>query len=137
MWRISRARARWVVPVAVVGTLAMGGVAFATIPDSGQAIHGCYKKSGGSLRVIDSSVTNCDKAETALNWNLSGPPGVNGTNGAPGISGYEMVVKEQSETAAGFFGSVSVTCPLGKKVLGGGAIATTTGGGVQDGYKVT
>jgi hypothetical protein len=90
MWRITRTRARWVVPVAAVGLLAMGGVAFATIPDSGQVIHGCYRRSGGALRVIDNSVTNCDKGETALTWNVSGPAGTNGTNGtngAPGISG--------------------------------------------------
>src|SRR4051812_22172147 len=101
MWGISRARARWVVPAAVVGTLAMGGVAFASMPDSGRAIDGCYDKSGGSPRGTESSRRNCDKAQPGLNWNLSGPRGASGTDGTPGSSGSEMVAKEQSESPAG------------------------------------
>jgi hypothetical protein len=38
-------------------------------------IHACYSKSGGALRVIDSSVTNCKSGETSLTWNQSGPTG--------------------------------------------------------------
>jgi hypothetical protein len=130
MWLISHARARWVVPVAAVGVLAMGGVAFAAIPDSNGVIHGCFKKAGGNLRVVDSA-SNCDKqSESSIDWNSTGP------QGAPGISGYQIVTKEQPESALGFFGSVSVNCPTGKKVLGGGALAVTADGGVQDGYQV-
>jgi hypothetical protein len=39
--------------------LVVAGVAYATIPASSGAIHGCYARSGGSLRVIDATVTNC------------------------------------------------------------------------------
>ena len=55
-----------VVAVVAAALLVVAGVAYATIPDSGGVIHGCYSKSGGSLRVIDASVTNCSKSETAL-----------------------------------------------------------------------
>jgi hypothetical protein len=34
----------------------------ASIPDSQGVIHGCYNKSGGTLRVIDSTVTACTPA---------------------------------------------------------------------------
>jgi hypothetical protein len=68
--------------------LAAGGIAYATIPDSGGVIHGCYAKSGGSLRVIDDSVTNCKSTETALNWNIQGQQGPVGPAGPQGLQGF-------------------------------------------------
>ena len=76
-----------VVAVAAAALLAVAGVAYATIPDSGGVIHGCYSKSGGSLRVIDASVTNCSKSETALDWNVQGQQGPQGPQGATGPQG--------------------------------------------------
>ncbi len=38
-------------------------------------ISGCYTKSGGTLRVIDSSTGKCSAKETALNWNVEGAQG--------------------------------------------------------------
>ena len=61
--------------------LAAGGVAYATIPDSSGAIHGCYARSGGSLRVIDATVTNCKTGETSLDWNVQGQQGPQGHRG--------------------------------------------------------
>ena len=61
--------------------LVVGGVAYATIPDSSGAIHGCYARSGGSLRVIDVSVTNCKTGETSLDWNVQGQQGPQGSQG--------------------------------------------------------
>ncbi len=66
---------------------ASAGVAWATIPGNDGVIHGCYLKSGGTLRVIDASVTNCKRGEVALDWNQSGPQGPPGTAGVPG-AGY-------------------------------------------------
>jgi hypothetical protein len=54
--------------------VALGGVAYATIPDSNGTIHGCYQKNGGSLRVVESS-SDCRSSEQALDWNQQGPPG--------------------------------------------------------------
>ena len=75
----------------LVGTTVLlalfAGVAYATIPGSDGVIRGCYAKSGGTLRVIDSSVTNCKSSETALNWNVAGPAGPAGADGAPGPAG--------------------------------------------------
>jgi hypothetical protein len=66
-------RMRIIVLAAVALGLAAGvGVATGAIPDSGGVIHGCYTKSGGSLRVIDSTVTNCKSTETSLTWNQGG-----------------------------------------------------------------
>jgi hypothetical protein len=54
--------------------IAIGGVAFATIPDSSGTIHGCYQKGVGSLRVVESAA-DCRTNETAISWNQEGRPG--------------------------------------------------------------
>ena len=75
---------------ALIGCVVIaGGLAFATIPDGGGVIHGCYSKSGGSLRVIDASVTNCGKSETSLNWGVTGPQGPQGIQGPAGAQGAQ------------------------------------------------
>lgn len=73
--------------LALVLTGAVGAaVAYATIPN-GETINGCYTRSGGSLRVIDASVTKCGSKETALAWNVQGPAGPQGPQGATGPQG--------------------------------------------------
>jgi hypothetical protein len=71
---------------AIVALLAAGGIAYATIPNDG-VIHSCYARSGGSLRVIDASVTNCSSKETSLNWNVQGVQGLVGPSGPQGSAG--------------------------------------------------
>jgi hypothetical protein len=66
--------------------LTLAGVAYATIPNDA-TIHGCYARSGGSLRVIDASVTNCKSGETSLDWNVQGPTGPTGPTGPQGATG--------------------------------------------------
>ncbi len=67
--------------------------ATAAIPGPGGVIAGCYVKSGGVLRVIDSSVTTCKSNETSLDWNQTGaagpagPAGPTGPTGSPGPTG--------------------------------------------------
>ena len=73
--------------VAAFGLLAVASVAYATIPDSSGTIHGCYAKSGGSLRVIDATVTGCKSGETSLDWNVQGQPGPQGPEGPAGPQG--------------------------------------------------
>jgi hypothetical protein len=69
----------------------LGGVAYATIPDGGGVIHGCYAKSGGALRVIDNTVTNCKTGETALQWGVQGPQGPQGLQGPQGVQGQQGI----------------------------------------------
>jgi Type VI secretion system effector, Hcp len=92
-------KAAALVAVGVVGGAA--AVAVATVPDSSGVIHACVKVSGTvpdpsapNVRVIDPSAgQQCSPAgvpagpETALNWNVTGPPGTPGTPGAPGPPG--------------------------------------------------
>jgi collagen triple helix repeat protein len=70
--------------IVIAGALA---VVHTAIPDSAGVIHACYTKSGGSLRVIDSSVTSCGQNETALTWNNVGPRGPQGLPGSQGPQG--------------------------------------------------
>ena len=51
-------------------------------------IHGCFKKSGGDLRILARG-TSCNPSETPISWNLSGPQGPAGPTGPPGPQGPE------------------------------------------------
>jgi hypothetical protein len=66
--------------------IAIGGVAFAAIPDSGGTIHGCYNKSNGNLRAVESP-SDCRKSENPIAWNERGPVGATGAPGPPGPPG--------------------------------------------------
>ncbi|HEV7525867.1 MAG TPA: hypothetical protein VGP92_12935 [Acidimicrobiia bacterium] len=60
-----------------------------------------------------------------------------GAIGAGIFKNYQVVTKVQVEAAdLAFFGGISVACPTGKKVLGGGGSATTLDGGTSGGYNV-
>ena len=73
--------------------LAVGGVAFASVPDSTGVIHGCF--AGGtphSLQVIDTAkVSSCPSGTVALNWNQTGPRGPQGVQGQVGSQGPQGV----------------------------------------------
>lgn len=90
-----------------------GGVAWATIPNGG-VINACYAKSGGSLRVIDASVTNCKSGETALSWDAQGTPGPTGPAGPAGPTGATGPAGPAGPTGpAGPQGDVGPTGPAG------------------------
>src|SRR6266540_3846415 len=73
---------------AVVLLIALGGIAYATIPDSDGVIHGCYQKSSGLLRVIDTDTgQSCASSEKPVSWNQTGPEGPTGPQGVTGPPG--------------------------------------------------
>ncbi len=77
--------------VAAIGGLVCalaGGVAWATIPESGSTtINGCYQKIRGTLRVIDSASDSCATSEVPISWNQKGPKGERGDPGPQGVPG--------------------------------------------------
>ena len=118
--------ARRVIPVMVVGTLAIGGLAYAQIPAHDGTITACYDAKTGAMRVIDpDSGELCKKDEKQIAWNRQG---------AAGVSGYTMVKADGSSNQPGVaVGSHPATalntqrtqqatayCPPGTKVTGGG-----------------
>jgi hypothetical protein len=119
----------WAALIAIVGALAAGGIAYATIPDSNKIIHTCYLKSGGNLRVIDDGVTKCKSTETALPISQTGPPGRDGQNGQDGQDGapgagadLTTVYSRDSGNAdipAGQLGTVNAECDNGDVPVGG------------------
>ena len=81
----------WSAATAVVLAATAGGIAYASIPDSGGTIHGCYASKDGTLRVVDPSAgQSCDpKHETALDWNAQGVQGPAGSAGPTGAAGSQ------------------------------------------------
>ena len=82
----------------VAGFAVAGGVAYATIPDSGNVYTACMLNKVGTIRLIDPSLGNsslmghCVAPETQISWHQQGQkgepgvPGKNGTNGTNGVS---------------------------------------------------
>lgn len=87
------------IAAAAVGLAVAGGVAYATIP-SNNVIDACYTRSGGTLRVIDATVTNCKASETALAWNVQGVQGATGATGPQGPAGPAGPAGPQGPTGA-------------------------------------
>jgi hypothetical protein len=85
---LSGGRARWVLLGAIAVGLAAEGIAYASIPDAGGVIHGCYQKNSGQLRIIDTDTGGaCLGSETPLGWSQTGPTGTTGPTGATGPTG--------------------------------------------------
>jgi hypothetical protein len=82
-------RGHWRLGAFVAATIGVtaGGIAYASIPDGSGVIHACYKKSGGTLRVIDDSQQFCDSNETPIQWSQTGPQGIPGPQGPTGPTG--------------------------------------------------
>jgi hypothetical protein len=81
-------RAQRMIFLSVTAICLLGIIAYASIPDSNGVVHGCFKTSNGSLRVIDSPTVQCDpRNETAISWNQNGPQGPAGPQGPEGPAG--------------------------------------------------
>ena len=107
-WRILSA-----VAAVGVGSLLVGGIAWAAIPGSNGTISGCYDRNG-ALRVIDAEAgAACERRETALAWNQAGPPGPPGPSDA-----YVTTVSPQSPLLDGVVNTVaSMNVPAGLYVI--------------------
>jgi hypothetical protein len=91
--------------------MVLGGVAFASIPDSHGVIHACYQKQGGVLRVINSAkrghAGRCGRSEVSLTFNQRGRRGLRGAQGTQGIQGPQ-----------GPAGPLTTTLPRGQTLRG-------------------
>jgi len=87
------ARRHVIVAVLVVAGCAVGGVAYATIPDASQVYHACMQKNVGTLRLIDESLpstdvlSHCRSSETEISWSQTGQQGPKGDVGPQGPKG--------------------------------------------------
>lgn len=105
----------------------LGSVAIATgaIPGADGVIDGCYTKSTGALRVIDtegSIPVTCKTSEAALSWNQKGPTGPAGPAGPPGPKGDPCLSSDPSCVGpAGPQGETGPAGPQGEP----GSVATS------------
>jgi hypothetical protein len=110
----------FIIAALVVGILgAIGGVAYATIPDEDGVIHGCRNKASGLLRVINSATESCTSSERALNWNQQGP------KGDPG--GLNVYFNRNTDVLpAGTVRGYRAQCADGDRAIGGGYDSDST-----------
>ena len=101
MRRVLRHGAVWRLGSSSWSLIAVGGIAYASIPDSNGVIHACYHVDGngqinadGSIRLIDPgatagkpNTTECRSNEKTLDWNAQGPAGATGPKGDTGATG--------------------------------------------------
>jgi hypothetical protein len=85
---------------AVTGVVAAGltGVAAGMIPDSGGAIHACYKRTAAPtkpLKLLNTGeAKSCSAGWAAITWSQAGPPGASGATGPPGPPGATVTHHE-------------------------------------------
>jgi len=72
---------------AVMAGAILGGIAVAQTTGA-PPINACVHKETGAVRIVGST-SECRAQETALTWNVQGPPGPIGPAGAPGSPGDE------------------------------------------------
>ena len=107
----------------VAGTV----VASASIPDATGAIHACYRKQGGQLRLIDTAKgQKCAATETGIVWYQDGPRGPRGRRGPEGPLGPQGPQGSQGpqgiqgvQGGQGIQGPIGPTGPQGEQGPGG------------------
>ena len=98
----------------VAGTV----VASASIPDATGAIHACYRKQGGQLRLIDTAKgQRCAATETGIVWYQDGPRGPRGRRGPEGPQGSQG--PQGIQGGQGIQGPIGPTGPQGTRGPGG------------------
>jgi Collagen triple helix repeat (20 copies) len=82
---LARRKRLTAVAACIVAVVVGSGVALAVT--SVGSINACYVKASGALRVVDASVTQCQKGENSLTWAQTPAPGPKGDAGAAGAKG--------------------------------------------------
>jgi type VI protein secretion system component Hcp len=125
--------------VAALGALAVGSIAWAAIPDPRGVISGCYDKSSGALRVMDTQTGTpkaCAAKELPLNWNQQGPQGVPGPQGPQGPAGGPPALHTEIVGQLTLSG-VNGAAPMAVRGFSWGASSTDSGAGGGAGGKTT
>jgi hypothetical protein len=117
--------------VAIAVLIAFAGAAYAAsggIPGPGGVITGCYNKSTGQLRIINSS-KRCNRGlERRLTWNQRGLRGPTGAKGAQGVQGVAGTIGPQGlKGDTGPAGPITGVLPSGVTLRGGFAIRLANG----------
>jgi len=115
--------------------VALGGVSYAAtvLPKNSIGTAQLQRKAVTGKKIAKNAVTGPKVANatlTAADFKAGqlpagpkgdpGPKGDKGDTGAPGVSGREYVIGAEVSVNPGQVGGAQVTCPAGKKVMGGG-----------------
>ena len=132
MRRIARHRPSPALAVAFIALLvAVGGAAFASIPGPSGVVKGCYSKSNGSLRVIDSKKGCSKRHERTLRWNQQGVRGDTGDTGATGAPGSARAYAWMQSPGTGGFVAANSKGISAIRHIGTGAYCVTPATGVS------
>jgi Collagen triple helix repeat (20 copies) len=134
-------RGRRLSVLVVAGLAVAGGVAYATIPSSGNVYTACVLKHIGTIRLIDptlppsSLMSHCTALETQVSWDQTGQPGPVGPQGPQGDTGAAGPAGPQGP--AGNDGATGPPGPKGDTGATGPPGAPGSGGGVTAYGEVT
>jgi len=112
-------RGRQLMVLVVVGLALAVGVAYATIPSSGNVYTACMLNHIGTIRLIDPTLpssnfmSHCTALETQVSWNQTGEPGPVGPQGPKGDTGAAGPAGPQG--SAGNDGAPGATGPAGQQ----------------------
>jgi hypothetical protein len=123
---LGRAAYNAVVPDNSVGTPQLRNLAVTSPKIRGDAVDS-GKVKNRSLKAIDFALGQIPPGPAGA----KGDKGDKGDNGATGLTGVE-IVKASSANASPVFAVVTVSCPAGKKVIGGGASVDPLAGAYYD-----
>lgn len=117
MPKVRRLVRRAVVLGVMLAVAAGVGVATGAIPDSGGTINGCYTKTGGIVRVVDTEKNQrcISSAENPISWSQRGPKGDTGPQGDAGPAG---TTGQGAQTVFGT-GSLRAGPPTGDTLIPG------------------
>jgi hypothetical protein len=105
------------------GVLPKGSVGTAQLQKKAVTASKLRANSVSGLKVKDGSLAAADFKAGQLPQGPQGDPGAQGPKGdagAPGVSGRQYVIGAEVSVNPGQLGGAQVTCPAGKKVMGGG-----------------
>src|SRR5215471_16111352 len=102
--------------------VALGGTSYAalvTVPVNSVGTQQLKANAVVSSKVKDGSLLATDFKAGQLPAGPQGPKGDTGDPGPPGLGGYQIVTGRSIQTNS-LYNSVSMSCPSGKKAIGGG-----------------
>jgi len=85
---ISLSRVASIFAAAMAVVLVAGSFALGAVPDSAGTIHGCFKRSNGQVRIVETAPYTCSSGdESPITWSQNGQVGPQGPMGPAGPAG--------------------------------------------------
>ena len=102
---------------AVALAVALGGVAYAAIPDGSGVFNACYDNTTGAVRLVNKQPGDCAGTETGASWSQTGPAGPRGPVGPRGPSDAYVAQRNGNFGTASLSIIRQVAVPAGSYVI--------------------